>query len=315
MTMLRIYLSLFVSVFALTFFASCQKDVKPTDEEIDDIVKQLPQQIFYAEPDDDFFEAWSLQYDTLNRKINVYLDDTTNSNPYDALKHSYEYNTSGYLVKYSRYDEDDPTPLISVIERDASNRIKYITNHDMFIGENDSSFYKYEAVGDNLTTIVSRKSRSGGRFNDTYTYKGQLLQSFRPDDMDFQYDYIYNQQKLTSMGYGGDGEKYSFSFTYGSGQPDRKADHLLELVLGKDHYLQDIRDFYFFFLFKDRKYITVSASDPHHPTVLVDQYETDNGGVEWSDTRTYSYQFNEQQLPVLITGQFESFRSIYTIRY
>lgn len=303
-----------VLVFLVSLFCSCEKDVEPTNEEIVDIIKQLPKQILYSEPNDVLSEVWSIQYDSLNRKINIFIDDTTNSNPYDQLKYSYEYNTAGYLVKYT-HNEDSFWEESTTIDRDANNRIRYISDHDVFSSDPDTSFYSYDITGNSIKTTVTRKSEAFGTFSDVYTYAGEVLQSMHPLGVGISYNYTYSQKKMTAAIYKGGSEEYSLKFSYDSGHPDRKADYFLQLVLGKDHYIQDIRDLYFFFLFRDRRYVTVSASDPHHPTKLTTQYKASNG-EKWTENRTYSYEFNDQHLPVRIIASYESQATVqYLIRY
>ncbi|MCF1714044.1 hypothetical protein L0U88_05305 [Flavihumibacter sp. RY-1] len=96
-----------------------------------------------------------MQYDTANRRINVYYDDTTNTPPYDVLKTSYQFNTAGYLVKFTNNYGGDLEEI--EIVRDANNRIKYITNFDLFMLETDTSFYSYETRGTQLIHTITRR--------------------------------------------------------------------------------------------------------------------------------------------------------------
>ena len=108
---------------------SCQKNVEPVSPETADSIKSvLPKQVIwqsYFTISEDKAIVISLQYDTLNRKINLYLDDTTNTNPYDYLAISYTFNNNGYLIKATGFDGDGPDFADAVVDinRNADNKI------------------------------------------------------------------------------------------------------------------------------------------------------------------------------------------------
>lgn len=81
---------------------SCNKGDVPTPQTIDSIKSILPKQIIIDYPSqfgvlED--KVISLKYDTANYKIELYDDDTTNTNPYDKLLATYSFNKDGYLIK------------------------------------------------------------------------------------------------------------------------------------------------------------------------------------------------------------------------
>ncbi|MBC6490654.1 hypothetical protein ACFSQD_19605 [Flavihumibacter stibioxidans] len=317
--MFRNIFQLLSAFFLLTVFTACQKEINSLEEEIEQpeqIPGQLPKQIVLKHFTDNYTEVWSMQYDNANRRINVYYDDTTNANPYDVLKASYQFNTAGYLVKFINSDGIDEE--ISEISRDANNRIRYITNRDALVGEIDTSFYSYENSGTQLKHTIERHAywdQSVEKRIDTYTYNNNVLQNLRPGINGFDIVYQYQQNKLTNTGWSGNGNFFTMSIAYLTPDPDEPKDLFLELVLGKDHYVQDIRDMYFFFVFQDRGFLTLSASDPHHVNSFSFVYKSEDD--EGTDETVCSYEFNDKGQPVSIfmqSGQ-GSVQAQYLVRY
>ena len=312
------FMRLMSAFFLLTIFTACQKEINSLDEDDieqpEEILGQLPKQFVLKDFTENYTEVWSMQYDTANRRINVYYDDTTNANPYDELKASYQFNTAGYLVKFTNnYGGDLET---SEIVRDATNRIKYITNFDLFVLEKDTNFYSYEISGTQLKHTVTRREYWDNEIIeriDTYSYTNNVLQNLRPGINAFDVVYQYQQNKLTSMGWSGDGNFFTMSMTYHTANPQEHRDLFLELILGKDHYVQDIRNMYFFFLFQDRGYLMLSASDPHHLKAFSFAYKSDND--EGTENANFSYEFNEKGQPVSILIKSSESDAQYLVRY
>jgi len=308
---------LFVS-FLFPVFIACQKQISSfEEEEIDqpeEVIQQLPKQFVLKHITDSYIEVWSMQYDTTNRRINVYYDDTTNANPYDLLKASYQFNADGYLIKL--IDNDGSDEETSIISRDANNRIKYITNHDEYFENPDTSFYSYENIGDSVRVSIERFAyldQDVERRFYAYTYKNNSLQNLRLNSSDFLYTYQYQQNKLTNMEWVRNGDFIRMAMTYQTPAPEESRDLFQELILGKDHYLQDIRDMYFFFLFKDSNFLTLSASDPHHLSSFSFAYKNENEEGEFRTVCTYK--FNERGQPVSIFMESEEYTAQYLIRY
>jgi hypothetical protein len=309
---------LFVS-FLFTVLIACQKQISSLEEEEEteqpeEIIQQLPKQIVLKHFTDSYIEVWSMQYDTANRRINVYYDDTTNANPYDVLKASYQYNADGYLIKVIESDGTDEET--SVISRDANNRIRYITNHDEYFENTDTSFYNYENISDSVRVSIERRAyldQDVEKSNYAYTYKNKSLQTLRLNFSDFLYNYQYQQNKLTNMEWVSNGDFIRVAMIYQTPAPDETRDLFQELILGKDYYIQDIRDMYFFFLFRDSKFLTVSASDPHHLAKFSFTYknEDEEGGFRIVCT----YEFNQKGKPVSIFMESEEYTAQYLIRY
>lgn len=297
---------------------ACQKQISSLEEEEieqpEEMPGNLPKQFVLKHFTDNYIEVWSMQYDTANRRINVYYDDTTNANPYDALKVSYQYNADGYLIKLIESDGADEET--SIISRDANNRIRYITNHDEYFENPDTSFYAYENIGDSVRISIERRAyldQDVVKGFYTYTYKNKLLLYLRMNFSDFLYTYQYQQNKLTKLEWVRNNDFIRMALAYQTPAPNESRDLFQELILGKDYYLQDIRDMYFFFLFRDSRFLTLSASDPHHITSFLYSYKSEDD--EGTINTFCSYEFNTKAQPVSILMESDDFTAQYLIRY
>ncbi len=305
--------------FLFPIVIACQKQISSLDEEEEieqpeEVIQQLPKQFVLKHFTDAYIEVWSMQYDTVNRRINVYYDDTTNANPYDALKASYQFNASGYLIKF--IDSDGTDEETSIIARDANNRIRYITNHDEYFRNPDTSFYTYENIGDSVRVSIDRHGyfdQDVEKSSYVYTYKNNSLQNLRLNSSNFLYTFQYQQNKLTNMEWVRNGDFIRMAMTYQTPAPDESRDLFQELILGKDHYLQDIRDMYFFFLFKDSRFLTLSASDPHHLASFSFAYKSEDDEGTFGTVCTY--EFNDKGQPVSIFMESDEYTAQYLIRY
>lgn len=306
-------LVLWICCIGATLIA-CQKETKQPDE-INDAKAKFPRQITFGDIAGEYVSVWSMEYDTLNRRINVYSDDTTTTNPYDKLIKSYQFNEDGFLIKFiDRYGIVNDT---SIIARDANNQILYITNRDAFIRTPDTSFYTYESQGTSLNISAKRhnifSAGAEGPFRDVYSYSNLQLRSLIAEPDSFRYIYEYTGDMLTSVGYNHENGDLNLSCTYATLQPDEPRDYLLEHVLGKDYYVQDIRNMYFFFWFKEFSFAMLSASDPHHISSYT--YSLKGGNIDLSQTTTLSYVFNEHNQPTTIYLKSQSGEERVQIRY
>ena len=317
--MIRNFLRILTCSLLFPVLIACQKQISSLEEEEEieqpeEVIQQLPKQFVLKHFTDAYIEVWSMQYDTVNRHINVYYDDTTNANPYDALKASYQFNEDGYLVK--SINSDGTTEETSIISRDANNRIRYITNHDEYFENPDTSFYAYENIGDSVRISIERRAyldQDVVRGFYIYTYKNNLLQNLRMNSSDFLYTYQYQQSKLTKLEWVRNSDFIRMAITHQTPAPDESRDIYQELILGKDYYLQDIRDMYFFFLFRDSRFLTLSASDPHHIASFLYSYKSEDD--EGTINTFCSYEFNAKAQPVSIFMESDDFTAQYLIRY
>lgn len=317
--MTRNLLRILSACFLLSLLIACQKQISSLEEEEEieqpeEIIRQLPKQFVLKHFTDGYIEVWSMKYDTVNRRINVYYDDTTNANPYDLLKASYQFNGDGYLIK--TINSDGTNEETSIISRDANNRIRYITNHDEYFENIDTSFYTYENIGDSLRISIERLAYADQDVEKsvyTYTYKNNLLQKLRLNSSDFLHIYQYQQNKLTNLEWVRNSDFIRMAMTYQTPAPNEKRDLFQEFILGKDHYLQDIRDMNFFFLFRDSRFLTLSASDPHHLASFSYAYKSEDD--EGTFGAVYTYEFNSKGQPVSIFMESDEFTAQYLIRY
>jgi hypothetical protein len=301
----------FLTAIILIASASCQKETDtPGPTTIDSLKAILPKQIIFTDltlPPGTGTDVASIKYDTTNRKIEVYIDDTTNANPYDQLAISYTYNNSGYLVSHKIFDAGVVEESYS-IERSADNKITNIAHLDNFINIKDTIFFNYLTIsgGTKITTIEHSYYPGSPVFIDTalYSYNTdfKLTQILKSGGAITSYEYNTNNsiKKLLFLSPGISNET---NFFYMSGLTDGKEDVLVRTLLGKDNYIQNLKDFYYFSSFADNEYITVSATDPYHPTRMQDI--TNNNGSLSTEERTWSYELNAQKLLSKVNASFD----------
>lgn len=301
----------FLAAIILIASASCKKETDtPGPGTIDSLKAVLPKQVFYTDltlPPANGTDVASIKYDTANRQIELYIDDTTNANPYDQLATSYIYNNSGYLVSNKIFNAGVVEESYS-IERSADNKIINIAHLDNFINTKDTTFFDYQTVGGGtkITTIEHFYYPGSPVFIDTasYTYSVdfKLTQIQKSGGGVTTYEYNTNSsiKKLLFLSPGISNET---NFFYTSGLADGKEDILLRTLMGKDFYIQNIKNLYSFTSFADNEYITVSATDSYHPTRMQDI--ANNNGFVSTEERTWSYELNAQQLLSKVNASFD----------
>ena len=286
-------------LFLLVFIA-CQKQISSVETITEQPSTTLPQKIIFTDWEETTSTVLAIKYDTADNSINIYQDDTTTTNQYDQLRYSYQYNADGYLIQY--IDHLGLEKGTRQIVRDQANRIQYITNHDYFNRDIDTSFYTYDFAGPSLQITAKRKSDFfvGSDFIQTviFTYKDNLLQTLQYVQDSLNYTFEYNGSMLTGIKSANTDHQTTFFCSYQTSNPENKRDELLELILGKDYYLYDLREMYFFALYRLPYVVLLSASDPHHVSASAYSYKDDENDLIKSET--YRYTFNEKQLPVLI---------------
>lgn len=284
----------------LVVFVACQKQLNPAEIIVEEPQSSFPKQIIFSDWEKTVTEVWSIKYDTADRLISIYVDDTTTTSLYDQLKYSYHYNSAGYLIKYVDYFGLEEGARMIV--RGQDNRIQYITNHDYFNDNNDTSFYTYNTIGSSLQIIADRKDDFFNRTDYTqraiFTYSDNLLQSLQYVQDSTEYIYEYSGSVLTSIESVNMKEKTTVLCSYQTENPENSRDKLLELILGKDYYLHDLRDMYFFPLYRLPYVVLFSASAPHLLGETSFSYKDESG--ELNQNVTFRYTLNEKQLPVEI---------------
>ena len=308
---------LLIFVTCNAIFTSCNKNAdKPTPPQIDSLNAALPKQIIISEtsnPDGTpLTESYviSLKYDTTNRMIQLYFDDTTNTNPYDVLGETYSYNSDGYLISVKQADNgtDDQNFDQSynvTFNRDANNNINYIAEVSKDASWYDSIFYKYEPSngGMAITTVDHYYEGSpalSGENTDVYTYNSNhgLLQLDNPT---FQTNTLFTlntngtvQSYVTTT----PDYKATVNYTYASGLPDGKTDAFTQALLGKDYYLQGVLDFdpfvHTYNNVNDYDEAPVPFTDPYHISSANFHAVGTNNTFTDNITDTWTYLLNAQ---------------------
>lgn len=223
----------------------CQKEVSPyvlrdsTNNTIS-ILRQI--KIVSTSATNPFNFVFSIQYDTANRKINFYKDDTATSNPYDQLMYAYQFNSNGYLIGAVALDTNGVVSPDFTIQRNSSDEIQNIIefNVEELNGTpyNDTVFYSYVAMGNQTRVQDSVRFQGQSGFSTAksiFNAQNKLVSVnyFFNGFADRNENYFYNAQ--------GDVTKIltdvdTTEFTYDNITPPNWQNMPL-LFLGKDYYL------------------------------------------------------------------------------
>ena len=262
-----------LSALILTTFISCNKNNEPLQPK-GNVPPVYPKQIIWSSThglDSLYTQVISIKYDTLNYQILLYLDDTTNSNPYDRLIASYRYNKDGYLIKvtgilwqYADFIDEPGFEEVAEIKRDPKNQIIYLASGAPYM-PTDSFYYFYgnNSQGPRITTI--KYDREYPQFNDTAITQldpdYNILSSThsRSNSEIYEYNADKSLSKISGI--------ITEQFSYPSLSVGIQKDLLSNLLLGKDHYLTEIRGFYPFRFTGGLMYgniFGVSATNPYH---------------------------------------------------
>ena len=312
------YLLIIIVTCAATF-TSCNKNSdNPTPQQLDTLNAALPKQIIISSTTDSEGTTVtdnvviSFKYDTTNRMIQLYLDDTTNTNPYDVLAETYSYNSDGYLIGIKEADNGtddqnlDQTYNVT-FNRNADNNINYVAEVSKDGSWYDSIYYKYEpSNGETVITTVDHYYEGSpdlsGEDTLVYTYNSNhgLLQLADPS---FQTNTLFTlNTNGTVQSYVTTTPAYNatVNYTYASGLPDGKADAFTQALLGKDYYLSDVLDFdpfvHSYNHGNDYDEAPVPYTNPYHISSANFKAVGINGNNNFTDniTDTWSYQLNAQ---------------------
>jgi len=260
--MKSIFYLLLIVLVCNTTFTSCNKNQDtPTPQQLDSLNAALPKEIIlFGSTDSEGTtltesNVISIKYDTTNRNIQFYTDDTTNTNPYTTLVETYSYNSDGYLTSIKQVDDGtddqnlDQTYNVT-FNRNANNNINYIAEVSKDGSWSDSIFYKYEpSNGETVITTVDHYYEGSpdlsGEDTVVYTYNSNhgLLQLADP---------AFQTNTLFTLNTNGTVQSYmtttpvfkaTVNYNYASGLPDGKSDAFTQALLGKDYYLADVLDF------------------------------------------------------------------------
>jgi hypothetical protein len=122
-------------LFLISIFTSCQReptDILPPDNTDSVSTSKLKSiHVVHSDPNDPIDVILAIQYDTPGRKLNVYLDDpATNTNIFDELLYSYEFNAAGYLTNVSAINFSQVVAPLYSIQRDGANQIQQLLEYD-----------------------------------------------------------------------------------------------------------------------------------------------------------------------------------------
>jgi hypothetical protein len=278
---------------------SCQKaDIAPDNHRLDSTINLLPRQWIatdYSQDPSGQTQVYSIKYDTANYIVDLYLDDTTNANPYDKLFSRYQFNKDGYLVG-NLQSGDVPDQIQVVINRGNDNRVNWIARTDIQNNELDTTFYSYQDSADAI--IITTTKVTIGDYTDTlfsrmtFSASSQLLQC----DMNkgdswqaFSYNADGSLKKKVSVGNGVE-SNYEADLSYYISNLSPSEDNLRKYILGRDHFLPDLKELYPFTLFTNAE--SYSLSNPYQLADVTETYDYGNGETS-QDKYHFSYQFNE----------------------
>jgi YD repeat-containing protein len=320
---------------ATIVIASCQKtNDNPTPSQIDSIASALPKQIIDTYTYDSLNLGTStvthtyivsIKYDSINHRIDLYEDDTTNSNPYDVLLATYKYNNDGFLtsfiqssIDYSRF----ATTFTATINRNPDNTISSIVEVPITGSEVDSTIYTYQSLnGDNSISTVVRSYDNqllDYTYKVTYNYNASnsLTKVLNEDQGTYTYSYNSNNS-LKSFSLQGADITANADYSYSSGLPDQKADVFLQTLLGKDFYIFDIRTFdpYILSVDEDFEYMGNSITDPFHVSNATLSSYSPATPDPFSTSATWTYQLNTQNNVTKMNFNGGSEQHVYTLKY
>lgn len=322
---------------AFVMITSCNKsNDNPTPSQIDSIASALPKQITDTYTFDSVGQGTSavtntyiesIKYDTINRQIQLYADDTTNSNPYDVLLATYKYNNDDYLSSFTLANLQFPafrfaTEFTATINRNPDNTIASIVSLSKDGSYVDSTIFTYQpANGGTLISTVDRgyDDRSlDDTYAVTYNYDAnkRLTKVVNQDQGTYTYSYNANNS-LASFSLQSTDLAVNGNYSYSSGLPDAKADVFLQTLLGKDYYLYDIRIFDPYLLSVDNDFENVgnSVTDPYHMTNGTMSGHTPATSNPFSVSATWTYQVNSENNVTKMTFKGASEMHVYTLKY
>jgi len=282
--------------------AACNKQIDPIPTE--EIASQLPKQVFLLFEYDDPL-LYAVKYDTTNYLVEVYYDDTTNANPYDILAKRFQFNNAGYLVNYTGNNEDGSLDETKTIHRGSDQKIQWIAGAYTYNSSKDTTWFYYNnnASGTEITTrkYTYFDNETTPTYSDSiyhqYNTENQVMENGRENWYN-PYRYTYNSTgSLNAIAT----TNYSANFAYNSGIPNGSYDIPLIAFLGKDYYIQQLKDLYPFNVFYDDDNFSISATDPYHMTRFDESYTDQSGQVE-TEYRTYQYDVQQNRVSRIVIG-------------
>jgi hypothetical protein len=184
----------------------------------------------------------ALQYDTANRKINVYLDDTTTANPFDLLAVNYQFDANGYLISSNGLNNGTLQPDFSIV-RNSNEQIQKIIEFNAEelngVPYNDTVYFSYRQQAGQTVVQDSVHFYGASGFltrQTSYTSQNQpaTIQYSSGSNFGTPETYSYNGSgTLSHITTGSD----TTDFTYDNASVTPTWSKLPLLFLGKDFYL------------------------------------------------------------------------------
>ncbi|MEO8821018.1 MAG: hypothetical protein ABI374_09270 [Ginsengibacter sp.] len=311
--------AIYFTVIICIAFASCKKEHSPVipPETVDSVNSVLPKQVISsytgtaATGDDSLItNVISIKYDTANLKIELYLDDTTNMNPYDKLIQTFTYNRDGYLTGYTTFDNGNISEKYS-ISRGSDNHIQTIIDDDIQGEQIDTTVFSYQATGTNTMVHTIMKSYQSAYNNfDTsiYTYDVDFkLIKIQGTNSGDQYvaNYEYNANNTLSKVITVDEGNTlpttlnaETDFFYSPSIPATNDDIVKKVFLGRDYYLSDIQLLYPF------SYYTQVNLNNSFMVSFTNPYQVTKTQYLWNsslDVKNYTYEMNDNKLISKVT--------------
>lgn len=305
-----IYLLIVLSAF-MCFNSSCNKtsDLLPTP--IDSIASVLPKLVIVNDVASSYSSVFSIKYDTTNLKIEMYQDDTTNTNPYDVLAQTNVFNDSGYLVAINNVSNNETINIM----RATDNKILWMRKDVPNDNALDTTFYQYQQLNGNTVITTLTNSYYSGVFQyaatGEYTYNSNLKLIHLNDTFGNDDTLIYNANgSISKVVHQAPGLSGQQDYTYNAGIPDGQSDVALNVFMGRDFYIYGLKELHPLNVFVS--FPAISGTDPYHLSRLLD---TDNSGTP--EDRTYLYELNADNLvsKITITSAGISGPTIYEFRY
>lgn len=177
----------------------------------------------------------------------------------------------------------------------------------------DTAFYQYQqSNGNTVITAVTNFYVSGSleyTQSQTTTYNSNLKPVQITDSYGNDQALTYNANgSIGKVVYAGAGAGTQEDDSYTSGIPDGTADKTLAVFMGRDYYIQGIRDLYPLMIFYTT--FSVSGTDPYHTSGVLYTY---NGATD--DDRMYQYNLNANQLVSKITSTTSGIASAATYEF
>ena len=317
---------LMLSLLLVWCFYSCQKNLSdPSVTGADSTAAFLPKQMIITAynagpPVTSTRQYYAIKYAANKQQIDVYLDDTTNANPYDVLSSSFAFNNNGYIVSYTSqaYGSREESEFITV-GRGSDNKITSIISLYKRYGKPfviDTSILHYTTTGAGTQIAVFLKridfddlSQLPKTQYDTSTYvydKTNKLMQLRKYNYGI-YDCSYNPNgSFKSIHYADAGMNVSdAAFSYTSGLNDSGEDFMQKLLSGEDYYLQDIEDFPAFGDRYDEPNCCIFSLTNRYHISNIHVVTTRYGQTDTNDYN-YVYQIDANKMPVsILTNRFQ----------